>query len=87
VEVLKQPQYAPMPVERQVAIIYVVTNGYLDDVEVGDIRKWEADFLDYLESAHPAVLDGIRTKKAFDKDLTAALEKAIASFKPLFHAA
>jgi len=87
VEVLKQPQYAPVPVERQVAIIYVVTNGHLDDVDVAHIRKWEQDFLDYLESAHPAVLDGIRTKKAFDKDLTAALEAAIAAFKPLFRAA
>jgi F-type H+-transporting ATPase subunit alpha len=87
VEVLKQPQYAPVAVERQVAIIYVVTNGHLDDVEVANIRKWEQDFLDYLESAHPAVLEGIRTKKAFDKDLTAALEAAIAAFKPLFRAA
>jgi F-type H+-transporting ATPase subunit alpha len=87
VEVLKQPQYAPMPVERQVAIIYVVTNGHLDDVEVSDIRAWERDFLEFLESAHPAVLEGIRTKKAFDKDLTAALDAAIAAFKPLFRAA
>jgi len=86
VEVLKQPQYAPMPVERQVAIIYVVTNGHLDDVEARDIRKWEADFLAYLDAAHAAVLEGIRTKKAFDKDLTAALEAAIAAFKPLFRA-
>src|SRR5512143_3140580 len=66
VEVLKQPQYAPAPVEKQVAIIYAVTNGHLDDVEVKDIRKWEADFLDFLASAHPAVLEGIRTKKALD---------------------
>ncbi len=87
VEVLKQPQYAPMAVERQVAIIYVVTNGHLDDVDVAHIRQWEQDFLEYLESAHAEVLDGIRTKKAFDKDLTAALEAAIAAFKPLFHAA
>ena len=87
VEVLKQPQYAPMAVERQVAIIYVVTNGYLDDVDVRHIRKWEQDFLDYLDAAHPAVLDGIRTKKAFDKDMTAALEAAITAFKPLFRAA
>ena len=56
-------------------------------MDVANIRKWEQDFLDYLESAHPAVLDGIRTKKAFDKDLTAALEAAIAAFKPLFRAA
>src|SRR5512134_2379815 len=86
VEVLKQPQYAPMPVERQVAIIYVVTNGHLDEVEVKQIRKWEQDFLDYLDAAHAAVLDGILTRKAFDKDLTAALEAAIAAFKPLFRA-
>ena len=87
VEVLKQPQYATVPVERQVAIIYVVTNGHLDDVDVANIRKWEQDFPDYLESPPPPVLDGIRTKKAFDKDLTAALEAAIAAFKPLFRAA
>ncbi len=86
VEVLKQPQYAPVPVERQVAIIYVVTNGHLDDVEVKDIRKWEADFLAYLDATHAAVLESLRTKKAFDKDLTAALDAAIAAFKPLFRA-
>ena len=57
-EVLKQPQYAPVPVEKQVAIIYAVTNGFLDDVDVKHIRKWEADFIGYLEAAHPAVLDG-----------------------------
>src|ERR671937_235853 len=50
VEVLKQPQYQPVPVERQVAIIYAVTNGYLDDVEVPHIRQWEQDFLEYLEA-------------------------------------
>jgi F-type H+-transporting ATPase subunit alpha len=84
VEVLKQPQYAPVPVEQQVAIIYAVTNGYLDDIEVAHIRKWEADFIAFLASAHPAVLDGIRTKKALDDDLTGKLKAAIAAFKPLF---
>ena len=53
VEVLKQPQYRPVPVEKQVAIIYAVTNGYLDDVDVKHIRQWERDFLDYLEASHP----------------------------------
>jgi F-type H+/Na+-transporting ATPase subunit alpha len=86
VEVLKQPQYAPMAVERQVAIIYVVTNGYLDEVEVKQIRKWEQDFLDFLDAAHPAVLEGIRTKKALDDDLTARLKAAITAFQPLFRA-
>ncbi len=86
VEVLKQPQYSPAPVENQVAIIFAVTNGYLDDVEVKNIRKWEADFLSYLTSAQPAVLDGIRTKKALDEDGTNKLKAAIASFKPMFKA-
>jgi F-type H+-transporting ATPase subunit alpha len=86
VEVLKQPQYAPVPVERQVAIIYVVTNGHLDEVEVKQIRKWEQDFLDYLDAAHPEVLEGIRTKKVLDDDLTARLKAAITAFQPLFRA-
>ena len=73
-----------MPVERQVAIIFAVTNGYLDDVEVAHIRQWERDFLGYLEASHPAVLDDIRTKKALDDDLTGRLKAAITAFKPLF---
>jgi F-type H+-transporting ATPase subunit alpha len=84
VEVLKQPQYAPVPVERQVAIIYAVTNGFLDDVEVPQIRKWERDFLGFLDASHPDILSGIRTKKALDEDLTGRLKAAIAQFKPLF---
>ena len=84
VEVLKQPQYQPVSVERQVAIIFAATNGYLDDVEVKHIRKWERDFLEYLESAPGAVLPGIRSKKALDDPLTASLKAAIEAFKPLF---
>jgi F-type H+-transporting ATPase subunit alpha len=87
VEVLKQPQYQPVPVEQQVAIIYAVTNGYLDDVKVQDIRQWERDLLAYLEASHPGVLKDIRTKKALDDDLTNRLKAAIAAFKPLFQAA
>jgi F-type H+/Na+-transporting ATPase subunit alpha len=86
VEVLKQPQYTPVPVEKQVAIIYAVTNGHLDDVDVKHIRKWEVDFIGFLESAHPAVLEGIRAKRALDDDNTAKLKAAIAAFKPLFKA-
>jgi len=84
VEVLKQPQYAPVPVERQVAIIYAVTNGFLDDVDVKQIRKWETDFLGYLDSVHPDLLTGIRTKKALDDELSNKLKAAIGSFKPMF---
>jgi len=84
VEVLKQPQYQPVPVERQVAIIFAVTEGYLDDIDVKHIRKWEHDFLEYLASAPGGVLEGIRTKKTLDAALTASLKAAIDTFKPLF---
>ncbi len=86
VEILKQPQYAPVPVERQVAIIFAATNGYLDDVDPKHIRKWERDFLEYLESAPGAVLEGIRTRKSLDDAMTASLKAAIETFKPLFRA-
>src|SRR5574338_1523160 len=81
VEVLKQPQYAPVPVEKQVAIIWVVTNGHLDDVAVKHIRQWEADFLRWLETAKPEILETIRTKKAIDDALTAQLRSAIEAFQ------
>jgi F-type H+-transporting ATPase subunit alpha len=87
VEILKQPQYRPVAVERQVAIIWVVTNGHLDDVAVKHIRQWEQDFLAYLESAHPAVLDGLRTRKAIDDPMTAALKAAVDGFKSTFRPA
>ena len=86
VEILKQPQYNPMAVERQVAVIFAVTNGYLDDVDVPHIRKWEHDLLAYLTSSHADVLDDIRTKKALDDDLTKRLSSAIDSFKSVFQA-
>jgi F-type H+-transporting ATPase subunit alpha len=84
VEVFKQPQYQPQPVERQIAIIYAVTNGHLDDVEVKDIRKWERDFLEYLGAQHGPIFEAISTKKTLDDALKARLDGAIKSFKPLF---
>jgi F-type H+-transporting ATPase subunit alpha len=84
VEILKQPQYEPVPVERQVVVIYAVTNGHLDDVEVEDIRKWEKDFLAFLDATHPDVLSGIRTKKELTEEITSQLKAAIKAFKPLF---
>ena len=86
VEVLKQPQYQPVPVERQVAIIYAVTNGYIDDVDLKQVRQWERDFLEYVANAPGNILEGIRTKKTLDADLTASLKAAIEAFKPLFRA-
>jgi F-type H+-transporting ATPase subunit alpha len=84
VEVLKQPQYKPVAVERQVAIIYAVTNGYLDDVKVEHIRQWERDFLAYLEAAQAEILTDLKTKKALDDALTQRLKAAITAFKSRF---
>jgi len=63
VEILKQPQYSPVSVEKQVAIIYLGTQGLLKDVPVNKVREFEADFLTQLESAHPDVLDTFRSGK------------------------
>jgi F-type H+-transporting ATPase subunit alpha len=84
VEILKQPQYSPMPVEEQVAVIYAVTNGHLDEVPVKQVRQWERDCLAYLRAQAPKVLEGIRTKKALTDEITAELKAAITAFKPLF---
>jgi len=79
VEILKQGQYAPMPVEDQVMVIFAVTQGFLDDVEVSRIRAWEASFLEYMHSAHRGVGDAIRDEKVMseetEKDLRAAIEQ------------
>ncbi|HMH54619.1 MAG TPA: F0F1 ATP synthase subunit alpha [Gemmatimonadales bacterium] len=84
VEVLKQPQYRPMPVEKQVVVIFAVTNGFLDEMAVPQIRKWEKDFLDYLDAAHAKILNDIRTKKVLDDDLSNRLKAAITAFVPMF---
>jgi F-type H+-transporting ATPase subunit alpha len=73
-----------MAVEKQVVIIFAVTNGFLDEMPVPQIRKWEHDFLDYLDAAHPQILTDIRTKKTLDDDLTNRLKAAISGFAPMF---
>jgi F-type H+-transporting ATPase subunit alpha len=81
VEVLKQPQYQPMPVEQQIMIIYAVTNGLLDDVDVKEIRIWEKGFHEFMRAQHPEVGDEIRTKKALSDELQGRLKKAIDQYK------
>ncbi len=81
VEVLKQPQYAPMPVEQQVMIIFAVTNGYLDDVAVGEIHEWEARFHKFMAEQYAQVGQAIRTEKVLSKDTEGALRRGIEDFK------
>jgi len=84
VEVLKQGQYSPMAVEHQVAIIYALTNGYLDSVDVSQVRAWERDFHVYLRTTHPEILDGIRTHRDLTKENEEALVAAIRRYSELF---
>jgi F-type H+-transporting ATPase subunit alpha len=81
VEVLKQPQYRPVPVEQQVMIIFAVSNGFLDDVAVEAIREWETGFHAFMGAQHAPLVEEIRTKKALADDLQARLKKAIDQFK------
>ena len=83
-ELLKQPQYAPMPVEEQVASIYAGTNGFLDSVDVKDITRYEAAMLSYLRSDHKDVLKSIRDTKALDDDTVAKLKDALTAFGKQF---
>jgi F-type H+-transporting ATPase subunit alpha len=83
VEVLKQPQYRPMPVEQQVMIIYAVTNGFLDDVDVAKIRDWERGFHEFMASSHAGIAEEIRTRKALSDDLGKRLGAAITEYKTL----
>ncbi|HXG83728.1 MAG TPA: F0F1 ATP synthase subunit alpha [Pyrinomonadaceae bacterium] len=80
-EILKQPQYQPMPVENQVLIIWTVTNGLADDVAVEDLKRFEDGLFNFMENSHPSVLQTMRDKKSIDDDLKASLREAIEDFK------
>jgi F-type H+-transporting ATPase subunit alpha len=86
VEVLKQPQYRPLPVEQQVAIIFAATNGYLDDVPVERVRQYEDELYGFLQTRYPGVLTAIATKKIMDDEIKASLEEALKEFNRQFAA-
>lgn len=81
VEVLKQGQYSPYPVERQVALIFAATQGFLDDVAVDKVKAFETEFLSFLEANYPEVLKGIITSKTLSDELKAELKSALQKFK------
>jgi F-type H+-transporting ATPase subunit alpha len=81
VEVLKQGQYSPYPVERQVALIFAATQGFLDDVAVDKVKAFETEFLSFLEANYPEVLKGIVTSKTLSDELKAELKSALQKFK------
>jgi F-type H+-transporting ATPase subunit alpha len=84
VEILKQPQYQPLAVEKQVIIVYAATKGFLDSVAIEDVRRYEEDLYRFLEARHPAVLSGIASKKTLDDELKAAIEGALKDFGQQF---
>jgi F-type H+-transporting ATPase subunit alpha len=84
VELLKQPQYSPFPVERQVVAIWMGTNGYLDDVPLEDVGRFEHDFLDYVQREQSGIYDAIRESKVLSDDTASALKEAIDDFRKNF---
>jgi len=83
-ELLKQPQFQPLTVEKQVAILFAGVNGLLDDVQVADLRAFEDGFFAYLEESAAAILTDIATKKALDDDIRKRLTDAITNYKTSF---
>jgi len=83
-ELLKQPQFNPMPVEEQVASIYAGTNGFIDSVPTADVTRYEAAMLSYLRSEHGDVLKSIRDTKQLDDDTTGKLKAALTEFGKTF---
>jgi F-type H+/Na+-transporting ATPase subunit alpha len=86
VEVLKQDQYQPLPVEKQILIIFAAANRYLDDLEIGEVRRFELELYPFVETNYPGVFKTIREKKAIDDSLKAELIKALDAFKERFKA-
>ena len=80
-EILKQPQYQPMDVEKQVLIIWAAINGHTDDVAVESVRRFEAELLRFVENSHPGLLEAIREEKAITDDIKADLQQALSDFK------
>jgi len=80
VEILKQPQYQPLPVEKQVVIIFAATKGYLDSIDVDHVRRYEEELYRFLERHHPEILTQIAEKKILDDQLRAAIEAALEQF-------
>jgi len=83
-EILKQDQYAPFPVEKQVLSLFIATSGYLDNIPVPDVRRFESEFLQFVETSNPGILKSIAEKKALDDSIKGEIKKAADSFKERF---
>ena len=84
VEILKQPQYAPLPVEKQIAIIFAGTQGFIDDIPVEQCRAFETELYEYIDNAKPEIWQAIKEKKVLDDSLKSELINTIKEFKQRF---
>jgi len=84
VELLKQGQYAPVPVEKQVLSVYVGTNNYFESIEVQDVKRFEKEFLEYVDLKYPQILENIRVSKALNDDSVQLIKKAVEEFVEKF---
>jgi F-type H+-transporting ATPase subunit alpha len=80
-EILKQPQYQPMDVQKQVLVIWAATNGYTDDIAVEDVKQFEAGLLKFVENSNPGVLAAIAEKKTLTDEIKAELKQVLEDFK------
>ena len=85
VEILKQPQYRPMPIESQVLVIWAGSNGFTDDIAVEDVRNFEAELLKFIENSHPGLLQNIREKKSLTDEIKSDLQVILKDFKDLWN--
>ena len=80
-EILKQPQYRPMDVEKQVLVIWAATNGHVDDIPIEDVRRFETELLSFVENSHPGLLASISEKKSLTDDIKKGLQQVLEDFK------
>ncbi len=83
-EILKQPQYQPLPVEKQVAILYVATKGQLDDIPTPRVKEFEAGFYRFLESERPEILKTLGRHEGPRRRIAAGLDSAVAAYRATF---
>jgi F-type H+-transporting ATPase subunit alpha len=84
VELLKQPQYSPLKVEEQIAVIFAATNGYVDGIHENQVKRYESEVLNFLKTKHSSILTGIAEKKALTDDIKKLLVGALEEFKVIF---
>ena len=86
-EVMKQPQYSPVPVEDQIVVIYAASTGFMDELPVESIKKYETELLEFVHAGHADIIEGLRVKKALTDEIVANLNATLKSFTERFAAA